>query len=79
MLLFCDIFTLGSPYDNACIESFHVILKKEEVKHVRYIDYKTAELTLFQYIEGWYNRKRVHGSIGYKAPNEMENQHTCAV
>src|SRR5699024_10657274 len=31
----------GSPYDNACIESFHAILKKEEVNHVRYIDEKS--------------------------------------
>src|SRR5690625_4346420 len=30
----------GSPYDNACIESFHAILKKEEVNHVQYFDYK---------------------------------------
>src|SRR5690625_2612574 len=62
----------GSPYDNACIESFHAILKKEEVNHVQYIDDKSAELELFQYIEGWYNRKRIHGSLGYKTPQEME-------
>ena len=63
----------GSPYDNACIESFHSILKKEEVNHVKYIDYKSAKQALFQYIEGWYNRKRIHGSIDYKTPQEMEN------
>jgi len=63
----------GSPYDNACIESFHAILKKEEVNHVQYIDYSSAKLALFQYIEGWYNRKRIHGSIDYKTPQEVEN------
>jgi len=63
----------GTPYDNACMESFHAILKKEEVNHVKYIDDKSAELALFQYIEGWYNRKRIHGSIGYKTPQEMED------
>lgn len=68
----------GSPYDNACIESFHAILKKEEVNHVQYIDYKSAELALFKYIEGWYNRKRIHGSIGYKTPQEMEDIYICA-
>src|SRR5690625_7730414 len=41
----------GTPYDNACMESFHAILKKEEVNHVKYIDDKSAELALFQYIE----------------------------
>jgi len=69
----------GSPYDNACIESFHATLKREEVNHVQYIDYKSAELALFQYIEGWYNRKRIHGSIGYKTPQEMEDLLTNAV
>src|SRR5699024_4138475 len=68
----------GSPYDNACIESFHATLKKEEVNHVQYLDYNSAKLALFRYIEGWYNRKRIHGSIGYKTPQEMEDQHTCA-
>lgn len=63
----------GSPYDNACIESFHAILKKEEVNHVQYFDFKSAQLALFQYIEGWYNRKRIHGSIDYKTPQEMED------
>ena len=63
----------GSPYDNACIESFHAILKKEEVNRVRYYNYQTAKIALFQFIEGWYNRKRIHGSIGYKSPQEMED------
>ncbi|PAD66028.1 IS3 family transposase, partial [Bacillus sp. 7586-K] len=54
----------GCPYDNACIESFHAILKKEEVHHVTYLDYKTASLAMFQFIEGWYNRKRIHSSLG---------------
>src|SRR5690625_3548782 len=62
----------GSPYDNACIESFHATLKKEEVNHVQYFDYKSDKLAMFQYIEGWYNRKRIHGSIGYKTSQEME-------
>lgn len=34
----------GNPYDNACIESFHAILKKEEVNHVRYLDFESAKL-----------------------------------
>lgn len=63
----------GCPYDNACIESFHAILKKEEVNHVTYIDFKTAKLALFQYIEGWYNRKRIHSGIGYLTPQDVED------
>ena len=64
----------GCPYDNACIESFHAILKKEEVNHVRYLDFHTANIELFKYIEGWYNRKRIHGSIAYKTPQELEDE-----
>ncbi|WP_438265006.1 hypothetical protein [Brevibacillus laterosporus] len=41
-------------------------MKKEEVNHVTYIDYKSAKLALFTYLEGWYNRKRIHGGLGYK-------------
>src|SRR5699024_12617073 len=62
----------GSPYDNACIESFHAILKKEEVNHVQYIDEKSSRLVLFQYIEGLYSHIRIHISIGYKTPQQME-------
>ena len=63
----------GSPYDNACIESFHAILKKEEASLIRYLDYDSARLSLFKYMEGWYNRKRIHGNINYRTPQEMEN------
>ena len=62
----------GSLYDNACIESFHDILNKGEVNHIQYIDYTSDNLALFQYIEGWYSRKKIHGSIGYITPQEME-------
>lgn len=39
-----------SPYDNACIESFHSVLKKEEVNLVRYFDFDAAILEIFEYI-----------------------------
>ncbi|HLV42751.1 MAG TPA: IS3 family transposase [Brumimicrobium sp.] len=62
----------GCPYDNACIESFHATLKKEEVYLTKYESFETARIALFQFIEGWYNRKRIHGSIGYLTPDEYE-------
>ncbi|TJX59997.1 hypothetical protein E8P77_20655 [Soehngenia saccharolytica] len=43
-------------------------LKKEEVHLVNYFDYNTARIAIFEYIEAWYNRKRIHGSIGYISP-----------
>lgn len=62
----------GCPYDNACIESFHATLKKEEVYRTKYESFEIARMALFQYIEGWYNRKRIHGSIGFVTPDEYE-------
>ena len=63
----------GNPYDNACIESFHSILKKEEINRNKYYDFKTAGKAIFEYIESWYNRKRIHGSINYMTPQEFED------
>lgn len=62
----------GCPYDNSSIESFHATLKKEEVYRFKYFDYDSARVKLFEYIEGWYNRKRIHGSIDFMTPNEYE-------
>lgn len=64
----------GNPYDNACIESFHSILKKEETKHNTYKNYKEAKLKIFKFIESWYNRKRIHSSIDYMTPVEFERK-----
>lgn len=58
----------GNPYDNACIESFHSVLKKEEVNHKKYYNFKMAKRAIFEYIESWYNRKRIHSSINYMTP-----------
>ena len=62
----------GNPYDNAVIESFHAILKKEEVYRKVYRNFDEAQKSLFKYIEGWYNNRRIHGSIGYMTPNQFE-------
>ncbi|WP_454871082.1 IS3 family transposase [Priestia megaterium] len=64
----------GGPYDNACIESFHAILKKEEVYHMQYTDYSAAKVAMFQFIEGWYNRNRIHSSLSYQTPQVIEDQ-----
>ena len=59
----------GNPYDNACIESFHATLKKEEVNHKKYYDLTTAKMAIFEYIKSWYNRKRIHESINHMTPS----------
>lgn len=64
----------GYLYDNASMESFNAILKKEEVNLKEYETFEEARLAIFEFIEGWYNRKRIHSSIGYKVPCELEKE-----
>ena len=62
----------GYPYDNASMESFNAILKKEEVNQRSYVTFEEARLAIFEFIESWYNNKRIHSSLGYITPNEKE-------
>ena len=57
-----------TPYDNAYMEPFHSVLKKEEVNPKEYADFKTAKQALFEYIKSWYNRNRIHSAINYITP-----------
>ncbi len=59
------------PYDNACIESFHSVLKKEEINLRKYKDSKKAYNAIFEYIEFLYNRKRIHSSLNYRTPEAV--------
>ena len=61
----------GCPYDNSCIESFQSILKKEEVNLKKYKDFKDAYNAIFEFIEAWYNRERIHSSLNYRTPDEV--------
>ncbi|MFC0216505.1 IS3 family transposase [Paenibacillus chartarius] len=58
----------GNCYDNACIESFHSVLKKELIYCTRFKTKQQAYESIFKYIEFFYNRKRIHSAIGYLAP-----------
>lgn len=57
-----------TSYENACIKSFHFILKKEEINQKEYADFKTAKQASFEYIESWYNLKRIHSTINHLTP-----------
>jgi putative transposase len=63
----------GNCYDNAVAESFFHTLKSEHVKFEKYKTRLEAKLSIFDYIELFYNRKRLHSTIGYKSPVEFEN------
>ncbi len=61
----------GTPYDNAPIESFHSLIKREKLSRIVLKTYEEAKLVIFEYIEGFYNRKSIHGSIGYRIPIQV--------
>ena len=65
----------GYPYDNASMESFNAILKKEEVNVNNYKTFDEARLAIFEFIESWYNNKRIHSTLGYITPNEKYNNY----
>jgi len=62
----------GNCWDNAVAESFFKTLKVELIYHQEYTTIQQAKLAVFEYIEVWYNRKRLHSSLGYNTPVEIE-------
>ena len=60
------------PWDNACIESFHSIIKREWLNRFKIHDYKQAYRLIFEYLEAFYNTKRIHSHCNYMSPNEFE-------
>lgn len=65
----------GNCWDNAPAESFFKTLKAELIPQVGIFDtYQQARAAIFEYIESWYNRKRLHSSLGYKTPVEAEQE-----
>lgn len=62
----------GDCWDNACAESFWATLKKELVHHEQYATRDEARQSIFEYIEVFYNRQRLHSSLGYKSPEAFE-------
>ena len=62
----------GCPYDNAPMESFNAIIKKELINYVIYNTFEDAKISIFNFIEKWYNRERIHGSIYNMTPIEFE-------
>ena len=60
----------GNCYDNAYIESFWATLKRELVYGERYQTREEARLSIFEYVEVFYNRIRKHSALGYKSPEQ---------
>ena len=62
----------GDCWDNACAESFWATLKTELVHHEKYATREQARQSIFEYIEVFYNRRRLHSSLGYQSPETFE-------
>ena len=62
----------GDCWDNAVMESFWSTLKTELVHHQRYGTRNEARASIFEYIEVFYNRKRLHSALGYQSPEMFE-------
>lgn len=60
------------PWDNACIESFHALIKREWINRFKILDYNHAHRLIFNYIEAFYNTVRIHSHCGYLSPNQYE-------
>ena len=64
----------ANPLDNAPMESFFHTLKTELVHHRTYATHKEARRDLFSYVEGFYNRQRLHSALDYRTPDQAERQ-----
>lgn len=65
----------GDCYDNAVVESFFATLKTEEVEGANYETRQHAKTSIFSYLEGFYNPKRRHSSLGFLSPDDFERVH----
>ena len=60
------------PWDNACIESFHAIIKREWLNRFKILNYNHAYRLVFEYLEAFYNTKRIHSHCNYMSPVDFE-------
>ena len=65
----------GTPWDNACIESWHSLLKRECIRFHKIMNYHEAKSIIFSYIEGFYNTVRIHSHCEYQSPDEYEEEY----
>ena len=66
----------GDCFDNAVSESFHATLKKELIYRHTWSTRAQARTAIFEYIEGWFNPRRRHSTLGYLSPAAYEHQHS---
>ena len=67
------------PWDNACIESFHALIKREWINRFKIHSYSEAKRLVFQYIETFYNTVRIHSHCGFKSPKQLEDEYQTQI
>lgn len=65
----------ANPWDNACIESFHALIKREWLNRFDIQDINHAHRLVFEYIDAFYNTWRIHSFCGYRSPMAYENEY----
>lgn len=75
----CSMSRTGCCYDNAVMERFFWSLKHEWTNHESYADLDDARLSVFKYIDLFYNPKRIHQALGYLSPEQYEAEHAPAM
>ena len=68
----------ANPYDNAACESFMKTLKQEEIYCHRYADFEELSQHLEEFLGAYYNRLRLHSALGYRTPEEFEQDAATA-
>ena len=74
----CSMSRPGNCWDNAVVESFFASLKTELIYRRRFQTRQDAQTAIFEYIEGFYNQRRRHSTLGYLSPVEFERQASLA-
>lgn len=74
----CSMSRTGCCYDNAVMERFFWSLKHEWTNHEIFHNLEQARLSVFRYIETFYNSQRLHQTLGYLSPNQFEAVHAPA-
>jgi putative transposase len=69
----------ASPHDNAVKESFFATLEKERLRGRTFATLEQARSSIFEYIEGWYNPRRLHSTLGYRSPDQAERDYHRAL
>jgi putative transposase len=68
----------GNPWDNAACESFMKTLKTEQIDDRRYATLEELQQDIAAFLDGYYNVRRLHSSLGYRPPDEFEQQYASA-